>query len=412
MKIAIIGAGISGLAAAHMLHEEHEITVFEAAEWIGGHTHTIDVATETGTHKVDTGFVVMNDRNYPNFYRLLGKLGVATQPSDMSFSVSNGLDYEYSSTSLAGLFAEPRHIVSPAFLRMLADVRRFQREAQELLETEDEGPSLGDYLEQNRYSREFIDKLIVPQASAVWSADPQQMWSFPARFLMQFFHNHGMLALRDRPRWSVVAGGSRSYVEALIRPFRDRVRAGTAVDAVSRTGRHVEVRLRGGDVEQFDRVILATHSDQALRLIDQPSDREHEILGSILYQANDVVLHHDSSLLPRRRQAWASWNYHLGEATGASRVTYHMNRLQSLDADRELCVTLNLTDRIDRATILGRWTYEHPVFTPAGVAAQRRRAEVDGVDRIHYCGAYWGWGFHEDGIVSAMSTCGQLGGRL
>ncbi len=412
MKIAIVGAGVSGLSAAHLLHEEHEVTVFEAAEWIGGHTHTIDVATETGRHSVDTGFVVMNDRNYPNFSRLLGKLGVQTQPSSMSFSVSDGGRYEYSSTSLSGLFAEPRHLVSPPFLRMLAEVRRFQREARELLETDGEGPSLGDYLEERRYSREFIDRLIVPQASAVWSADPQHMWSFPARFLIQFFDNHGMLGLRDRPRWSVVAGGSRMYVDALIRPFRDRIRAGTPVDVISRTGEDVEVRARGYEPERFDRVILATHSDQALRLLDEPTDREREILGSIPYQANDVVLHHDASLLPRRRQAWASWNYHLEEAAGPTRVTYHMNRLQSLSADRELCVTLNLTDRIDRAAILGRWTYEHPVFTSAGVAAQRRRAEVDGVDRVHYCGAYWGWGFHEDGVVSAIETCEQLGGRL
>lgn len=412
MKIAIVGAGISGLAAAHLLHREHEITVFEAADWIGGHTHTIEVPTETVTHSVDTGFVVMNDRNYPNFTRLLDKLGVRTQPSNMSFSVSNGRDFEYSSTSLGGLFAQPGHLVSPPFLRMLAEVRRFQREALELLEAGGDGPSLGDYLEEKRYSRQFIDKLIVPQAAAVWSADPRNMWSFPARFLVQFFHNHGMLAMRDRPHWSVVSGGSHTYVRALIDPYRHRIRAASPVTALTRTEDHVELTTRGGTPEVFDRVIVAVHSDQALRMLTEPTDREREILGAIPYQANDVVLHHDPSLLPRRRRAWASWNYHLGAEPGATRVTYHMNRLQSLSADRELCVTLNLTERIDPDSILGRWTYEHPVYTAAGVAAQRRRAEVDGVDRIHYCGAYWGWGFHEDGVVSAMRTCEALGGRL
>jgi len=422
MRIAIVGAGISGLVAAHLLHREHDVSVFEAADWIGGHTHTVRVDAADGTYDVDTGFIVLNDRNYPNFERLLGKLGVPTQPSNMSFSVSDGRDFEYSSTSLGGLFANPRHLASPAFMRMLADVRRFQREARELLASEDDGPSLRDYLEQRSYSREFVERMIVPQAAAVWSADPRQMWTFPARFLAQFFENHGMLGLRGRPNWRTVAGGSHRYVERLTAPFTERIRVSQPVTAISRVANHVEVRTGAGAPQRFDRVVIATHSDQALRMLTNPSDRECEILGAIPYQRNEVVLHTDRRLLPRRRRAWASWNYHLpaGDAGsdgadtygGGSSVTYHMNRLQNLSAREELCVTLNLTNRIDPARVLGSWNYSHPVYTSAAMSAQRRRIEIDGVDRIHYCGAYWGWGFHEDGVVSALKTCTPLGGRL
>ncbi|HEY5318302.1 MAG TPA: FAD-dependent oxidoreductase [Solirubrobacteraceae bacterium] len=412
MRIAIIGAGISGLVAAHLLHREHDVSVFEAADWIGGHTHTVSVDASDGKHDVDTGFIVLNDRNYPNFERLLAKLGVATQPSNMSFSVSDGRDFEYSSTSLAGLFANPRHLASPRFLRMLADVRRFQREARELLSTDGDGPSLRDYLDQRDYSREFVERLIVPQAAAVWSADPRQMWTFPARFLAQFFENHGMLGIGDRPKWRTIAGGSHRYVERLIAPFSERILLSQPVTAISRLADHVEVTVRGQEARRFDRVIVATHSDQALEMLSDPSDREREILGAIPYQRNDVVLHTDRRLLPRRHRAWASWNYHLDTDGGGSAVTYHMNRLQSLSTPEELCVTLNLTDRIEPARVLGHWNYAHPVYTPEGMSAQRRRVEIDGVDRIHYCGAYWGWGFHEDGVVSAMRTCTPLGGRL
>ncbi|HWC87552.1 MAG TPA: FAD-dependent oxidoreductase [Solirubrobacteraceae bacterium] len=412
MRIAIVGAGISGLVAAHLLHGEHDVSVFEAADWIGGHTHTVRVQSAGEPFDVDTGFIVMNDRNYPNFERILAKLGVATQASNMSFSVSDGRDFEYSSTSLAGLFANPRHLTSPRFLRMLSEVRRFQREAGELLTAEGEGPSLRDYLEQRSYSREFVEHLIVPQATAVWSADPRQMWTFPARLLAQFFENHGMLALRDRPKWRTVTGGSHRYVERLTAPFSDRILLSRPVTAVTRVGSQVEVTARGLEAQPFDRVVIATHSDQALGMLTNPSDREHEILGAIPYQPNEVVLHTDRRLLPRRRRAWASWNYHLDPDAGASGVTYHMNRLQSMRAPEELCVTLNSSERIEPGRVLGRWNYAHPVYTAAGLSAQRRRGEIDGVDGIHYCGAYWGWGFHEDGVVSALQTCTPLGGRL
>ncbi|HEX6459606.1 MAG TPA: FAD-dependent oxidoreductase [Thermoleophilaceae bacterium] len=413
MRIAIVGAGVSGLVAGYLLQREHEVTVFEAGPKPGGHTNTIRVDTEYETHHVDTGFIVFNDRNYPNFERLLTRLGVAWQPSQMSFGVSDSTgEFEYSSVSANGLFATRRHIVSPRFHHMLVEVRRFQREARALL-TGDGDPSLGEWLEQLRFSRLFIDRLIVPQASAVWSADPGQMWTFPARFLFSFFDNHGVLHLRDRPNWRTVKGGSQTYVDALTAGFADRIRSGVPVTAIERHADQVSVIPRGGEPETFDHVILAVHSDQALRMLADASDREHEILGAIPYQLNEAVLHTDRRLLPRRRRAWASWNYHLGgESSGRTRVTYHMNRLQSLSADREFCVTLNRGEAIDPGQVIKTIEYEHPVYTSGGARAQQRHAEISGTARTHYCGAYWGWGFHEDGVVSALRVCERLGARL
>ncbi|HYH87972.1 MAG TPA: FAD-dependent oxidoreductase [Solirubrobacteraceae bacterium] len=411
MRIAVVGAGVSGLVAAHLLAREHEVTVFEAQAYAGGHTNTVRVDTPHETHWVDTGFIVFNDRNYPRFERLLDRLGVGGQPSDMSFAVTDEAgDFEYASTSPNGLFAKRAHLATPWFHRMVADLLRFQREARALLASDGDGPSLGHFLEERRYSRAFVDRLIVPQAAAVWSADPRQMWSFPARFLIEFFANHGMLGFRDRPKWRTVAGGSHRYVEALTAPWRDRLRLSTPVERITRHPGHVTVTPRGHDAERFDHVVLATHSDQALKLLADPSPREHELLAAIPYQANEAVLHTDARMLPRRRRAWASWNYHLlEEPTGKPTVTYHMNRLQSLDAEREFCVTLNRTEAIDPGTIIRTIPYAHPVYTADGQAAQARHAEISGENRTHYCGAYWGWGFHEDGVVSGERVATRLG---
>ncbi len=294
---------------------------------------------------------------------------------------------------------------------MVADLVRFNRDARELLASERD-PSLREWLDERRYSRAFVERLIVPQASAVWSADPAQMWSFPARFLVEFFDNHGMLGFRDRPRWRTITGGSRRYVEALTRPWRECLRLSTPVTEVTRHGDHVTVAARGCEPERFDAVVIATHSDQALALLADPSERERELLGAIPYQSNEAVLHTDRSLLPRRRRAWASWNYHLdADAAGRCTVTYHMNRLQSLRADREFCVTLNRTAAIDPERIIRTIQYAHPVYTPAGVAAQSRHREISGPNRTHYCGAYWGWGFHEDGVNSALRVVREIGAR-
>jgi predicted NAD/FAD-binding protein len=415
VRIAVIGAGVSGLVAAHFLHRAgHDLSVFEAAGYAGGHTNTIRVDEPDVSLDVDTGFIVFNDRNYPNFERLLDRLGVASQPSDMSFGVGDeDGDFEYASTSANGLFAKRAHLASPAFHKMVFDVRRFQREARALLAS-DEDPSLAQWLRDKRFSDAFVDKLIVPQAAAVWSADPEQMWSFPARFLVQFFDNHGMLDLKERPKWRVVQGGSKRYVEALTAPFADAIRLHTPVARVVRDdeGAMVTPRGDGAEPERFDHVVLAVHADQALALLGQDATaRERELLGAFPFAPNEAVLHHDARVLPRRRRAWASWNYHLlSTPTGKPAVTYHMNRLQSLTSDRQWCVTLNRTEAIDPAKIVRTIQYAHPVFTVAGMRAQGRVGEISGGrGRTHFCGAYWGWGFHEDGVVSGLRVARDLG---
>jgi predicted NAD/FAD-binding protein len=420
MKIAIVGAGVSGLVAAHVLHRHHDVTLFEANDYAGGHTHTVRVETDGGAWDVDTGFIVHNDRNYPHFLRLLDQLGVATQPSDMSFGVSDPCGtFEYNGASANGLYAQRRHLVTPWFQRMVADLVRFNREARTLLtdgRPPHAGPSLLAWLEEQRFSRPFVERLIVPQAAAVWSADPRQLWSFPARFLVQFFDHHGMLGFRDRPCWRTIAGGSQRYVDAIVERLGERgVRLATPIRAIARHGDRVELTFAARhEPERFDHLVLATHSDQALRLLADPCERERELLGAIPYQPNDVTLHTDRALLPRRRRAWASWNYHLLEREpGRPTVTYHMNRLQSLDADRELLVTLNRDEDVRCEHVLGRFRYDHPVFTAEGIAAQRRWHELEAAaSRTSYCGAYWGWGFHEDGVVSALRATARLGGRL
>jgi predicted NAD/FAD-binding protein len=405
MRIAILGTGISGLVAAHRLHREHEIVVYEAVERLGGHSNTVTVEDDYGSQEIDTGFIVFNDRNYPHFEALLDELGVASQRSHMGFSVSDGQGhFEYAGTPW-GLFARPAHLVSPTFLGMLRDWRRFNREAKALIGMNGTAPSLGHWLEQKGFSQHFVDRLIVPQASAVWSADPEQMWSFPASFMAEFFDNHGMYSLRDRPKWRTVTGGSRSYVEAISAPWRDRVRLAAPVRRVERLADRVRIEADGWESEEFDQVVLAVHSDHALALLADPSEPEQEILGAIPYQRNEAVLHTDTSLLPRRRTVWSSWNFHLSDSSAGSTVTYWMNNLQRLRARRQYLVTLNRGGEIDPGKIIERFEYDHPVYSADGVAAQARHAEISGVRRTHYCGAYWGWGFHEDGVLSALRAC-------
>jgi predicted NAD/FAD-binding protein len=413
MKIAIVGSGIAGLTCAHLLHRRHEITLFEADDRLGGHTNTIRVDLPDETHHVDTGFIVHNDRNYPGFQRLLGQLGVATKASDMSFSVSDGEDFEYNGSSANGLFACRSHLVKPSFHRMVRDLLRFNREARSLIGLNGSGPSLGEFLDAGGYSRNFVERLIVPQASAVWSADPAQMWEFPASFLAEFFDNHGMFAQSERPRWRTIVGGSSRYVDALTAPIADRIRSATPIRAIRRHRDRVELTPQRGETERFDEVIVAAHSDQALKMLDDPSHAEREVLGAIPYQPNEAVLHTDSTQLPRRRRAWASWNFHLDpKPSGKTTVTYDMNRLQALDSGAQLCVTLNRTERIDPEKVIETISYAHPMFTAEGVAAQGRWPEVSGVRRTSYCGAYWGFGFHEDGVASAQRVCERFGESL
>jgi predicted NAD/FAD-binding protein len=414
MRIAIVGAGVSGLVAAHLLHRDHEIVVYEAASYAGGHTNTIRVDTAHETHHVDTGFVVMNDRNYPTFTRLLDRLGVARQPTNMSFSVKGeDIDFEYSGTP-RGLYCQPGNIASVRFQRMIVDLLRFNRALRRLLEGDESGESMHDFLSRHRFSRAFVERLIVPQLSAVWSADPHQTGSFPARFIAEFFANHGMLGFRDRPRWSTVVGGSARYVEALTEPFADRIRLDAPVDSVTRGADAVEIVTAGAGAESFDHVVIATHSDQALRILGDASERERELLGAIRYQPNEAVLHTDSSLLPRRRAARSAWNFHLlRDPKPLSTVTYYMNHLQRLRSEVDFCVTLNRTEAIDPAKIVRKLSYAHPVYTPRAVAAQDRHGSISALcKRTHYCGAYWGWGFHEDGVLSAARACRPFGVSL
>jgi predicted NAD/FAD-binding protein len=397
MKIAVIGAGIAGNVAAHRLHREgHEVTVYEAGSHIGGHTHT----HELGGHAVDTGFIVYNERTYPNFTRLLRELGVASQPSSMSFSVRNEASgLEYNGSTLNGLFAQRRNLLRPSFHRMLADILRFNREAPGILESGEE-TTLGDYLAGRRYSAPFVRDYLVPMGAAIWSTDPGRMLGFPARFFVRFFANHGMLSVNDRPQWRVIRGGSARYVEALVAPFRDRIRLATPVRSVRRTSGAVIV-----DGERFDHAFVACHSDQALALLADPSPLERAVLGAIRYQENEAVLHTDTALLPRARRAWAAWNYHvLRGAGGRVALTYNMNILQGLRSRETYCVTLNRTGDIQPGRILKRLTYHHPLFTPGALAAQARQRELNGPLRTYYCGAYWRFGFHEDGVVSALAA--------
>ena len=412
MKIAIVGSGISGLVCARALYREHDITVFEADNWIGGHTHTVDVEVAGQEVAVDTGFIVYNDRTYPHFIALLETLGLRGLATRMSFSVTNEVTgLEYCGSNLNGLFSQRRNLLSPAFLRMLADIVRFNREAPSML-SQHSNPSLADYLQVQGYGDEFRDNYLLPMAAAIWSGPVGEIGEFPVQQFVRFFDNHGLLQIRDRPQWRVVPGGSRSYIEPLVAPLRDRIHLNTPVRSVARDQDGVSIGLDGGGV-RFDQVILACHSDQALRMLSDASHREREVLSAIPYQENDVVLHTDASLLPGKRRAVAAWNYRLtGDTKVPATVTYHMNTLQGLAVDADVCVTLNQTASIDPATILGRWQYMHPVFNRASVAAQSRREEIDGENRTHYCGAYWHNGFHEDGVRSALPVARRLGGSL
>jgi len=411
MKLAIIGGGISGLTTAHLLCGEHEITLFEAGDYPGGHTNTLEVTHDGNNYAVDTGFIVFNERTYPNFIKLLDRLGVPSQPSVMSFSaVCEASGLQYSATNLDTLFAQRRNLLSPPFWRMLLEILRFNRASAELYGSNDMSLTLGEYLQASGYSRMFIEKFLIPMGAAVWSADPALFLTFPAAAFVQFFTNHGMLNVVDQPTWRVVKGGSRQYVEPLARPFRDRVRLSSPVERVRRYSDRVAVTPRGGEAESFDHVVLACHSNQALALLADPSDAERELLGAIPYQRNDTVLHTDSRLLPSIPRARASWNCLLPSRQQESVVlTYWMNLLQSISAPVEFCVTLNSPEAIDPGSIIRRLVYHHPVYSSAAFEAQQRREEISGVNRTSYCGAYWGWGFHEDGVKSALAVCRQFG---
>lgn len=412
MRIAVVGSGISGLASAWLLAREHEVTLFEASDYLGGHTHTHDIELHGARYAIDTGFIVHNPRHYPLLTRLLGELGVASQASTMSFSVRNEASgLEYNAATLNGLFCQRRNLLAPRFYGMLRDLARFYREAPALLGERGPGPTLRQYLDQHGYGAAFRDEHLVPMASALWSAPPAGVLGFPARFLVRFMANHDMLQVRGRPQWRVVSGGSARYVSALRRQWGVRERLACPVHRVRRDASGVTLHSRAG-AERFDQLILACHSDQSLALLADADTREHQVLGAMTYQHNEVLLHTDATVLPRRRRAWAAWNALIPRRAGdACTVSYCMNLLQGVKSPEPFIVTLNPTVAVNPQKILRRLSYTHPLFTPAAVQAQARRSQIQGQRRTWFAGAYWGFGFHEDGIASAVEVCRGLGVR-
>jgi len=424
MKIAIIGSGISGLVAAYRLHDEHDVTVFEANDYIGGHTNTIDVEIEGERHAIDTGFIVFNDWTYPRFIALLDELGVASKPTTMSFSVRDersslsprgrgegvrGL--EYNGDSLNTLFAQRRNLLRPSFYRMLADILHFNGQARRLVADCNDETTVGEFLSRHGYSRAFAEQYLLPMGAAIWSCPPGAFAQFPIRFIVEFYHNHGLLSVLRRPTWRVIEGGSRSYVRAMTAGFRDRILLRTPVQDVWRFAGQVAVQPRGGPAETYDHVIFACHSDQALRILgDDATATERTLLSAFPYGRNVAVLHTDVSVLPRTRRAWASWNYRLRTdgLHSAATVSYNMNILQGISSRHTFCVTLNDEASIAPGRVLRRFEYDHPIFTTRRAAVQARHAELIDVNRTSFCGAYWGNGFHEDGVNSALAVVAAL----
>jgi predicted NAD/FAD-binding protein len=414
MRIAVIGTGIAGMTSAYLLSEDHEVVVFEANDYVGGHTNTQDVSFNGHQYAVDTGFIVFNEKTYPNFVKLMNRLGVEWQKSLMSFSVQcekSGL--EFSPSTLNSLFMQRRNLLRPSFYRMLRDAVRFKKDSEALLESDDYDLTLFDFLTGKGYSQAFIEHFIIPMGEAVWSADPVKFNEFPAHYFAQFFKNHGFLNIKDQPQWLTIKGRSRQYIKPITQAYADQIRVNCPIATIRRNAEDVEVTPRDEPAEKFDQVVIATHSDQALAMLADPTDSEQNILGAIPYQENQTVLHSDESLLPSKKVAWASWNYHIPkEDLGRVAVTYDMNILQSIGAPEELCVSLNLSKAIDPAKIHQEMIYHHPVYDPDSLAARKSHSQINGTNRTYYAGAYWGYGFHEDGVNSALEVCRHFGKTL
>ena len=409
MKVAVIGSGIAGLATARGIAQNHEVTLFEADDRLGGHTNTVTVTIDGKTVNVDTGFIVHNRRNYPLFCRFIDDLNVASQDADMSFSVSKSQpDFAFSGSSLNGLFAQRQNLFSLSFWKLVRSIVRFGKIGKATLVRADSlpdyepPPTVAEFVKQHGFSQQFLENYLIPLGASIWSADPTTFLQFPTLALLSFFDNHGLLTFLKRPQWRTIVGGSQRYIDALVASTALDIRLGTPVHSVGRTNDGVLVTTSLGS-EVFDEIIVATHSDQALSLLSDPSAPEREILGSIRFQHNETVLHTDRSMLPANRRAWAAWNYHVpNDSTSHPTLTYWMNQLQGLETDRPLCVTLNRTEEINPADILGIYSYHHPIYDLAAFAAQSRWEEINGVNHTWYVGAWWGYGFHEDAMRSAQ----------
>ena len=413
VKIAIIGSGISGLTAAYKLNKQHDITLYESAERLGGHTATKQVTVNNREYSIDTGFIVFNDWTYPNFIKLMNELGVESQPATMGFSVFNPIDkFEYAGTNFFTLFAQKRNFFSLQHWRMLRDIMRFNKESIEDLESGNltANESLGNYLQRKKYSAAFSERYLIPMGSAIWSATQGAMLNFPLAFFIRFFKNHGLLNVVNRPQWRVIKGGSHTYIKPLIASFKDKIKLNQHIEKIVRTASSVNITVNG-NIESFDQIIFACHSDQALALLTDTTSDEQRILGAIKYQNNSVVLHTDISLLPRKKSTWSSWNYLLQKDNQKAPIlTYSMNILQNIQSDTEFCVTLNATDKIDPQKILGQYEYAHPVFSEEAINAQQQWVTINGVNKTWFCGAYWHNGFHEDGVNSALRVAHTLSG--
>ena len=414
-RIAIIGSGISGLTTAYLLHKSHEITLFEANDYIGGHTHTVKVAQGEQSYDIDTGFIVCNDRNYPNFLKLMDKLNIAMQPTEMSFSVRNNpLGLEYNGHNLNTLFSQRRNLLRPKFYRLIRDILYFNKAAKKAIEEGvAENITVDTFVNQQSLSDIFKNNYLLPMAAAIWSCSMEQAGEFPLHFFLKFFLNHGLLDIKNRPQWYAVKGGSKAYIDPMTSGFKDQIRLSTPVNSVVRDDSWIEVNHATGK-ETFDQLVFACHSDQALDLLKNASIEEKAILGELLYQQNDVILHSDASLMPKKSLSWASWNFLAGEQehNDPTLVTYCMNILQGITSDQPFLVSLNARHKIDPDKIIGEYNYTHPVYSVAGMKAQSRRNEISGVGRIHYCGAYWYNGFHEDGVRSALDIGEKFGVSL
>ncbi|MDO6745868.1 NAD(P)/FAD-dependent oxidoreductase [Gilvimarinus sp. 1_MG-2023] len=411
--IAVIGSGISGLYSAFLLSQKYHVSVFEKNSEIGGHTATKKVSVDSGDYSIDTGFIVYNDRTYPNFIRLLNQLGVEGQNTEMGFSVScQHTGYEYAGTSIAGLFAQRKNIFKRAHWRLLRDIVRFNNLCSSLYQRLplSDRRTLGEFLRQESFSKELVAYYILPMVSAIWSSGTAIAEQMPLAFFVRFFHNHGLLSIFDQPQWKTVRGGSNQYLAPLIAPFVNQITTDARIRAVQRAEAGVDIHFDDNSVKSFDAVVMACHSDEALGLLHSPSAAEKTVLGAITYKPNQVVLHTDNTILPTQKAAWASWNYKLESDTDTQTLlTYNMNILQNIRAPETFCVSVNPGDRLDTRKVLGEYQYHHPVFTRESIAAQQQWQQVSGADRIYYCGAYWRNGFHEDGVVSALKVAQQLG---
>lgn len=418
-KIAIIGSGISGLTCAHLLHNKHDITLFEANDYIGGHTATKDVVVDGKQYAIDTGFIVFNDWTYPNFIKLMEKIGVQSQATEMSFSVKNlSKNLEYNGNTLNSLFAQRRNLLRPRFWRIVRDILKFNKICKKAA-TEDTDfgrQTLQEFLLHHQFSDDFIYNYILPMCAAIWSTSLEDIKAFPFTFFLRFFNNHGLLNITDRPQWRSIVGGSREYIKPLTASFEDKIKLNSPVKLISDIGSKKRIVLQDDSESLFDEIIFACHSDQALAAIASPNASQIEILGDMLYAKNEVTLHTDHSVLPIRKLAWASWNYLIkgydGESQAPAVLTYNMNILQNIQSDTTFCVTLNNTKDIDPEKVLGTYHYAHPQFNNQTIVAQSRWAEISGKKGMHFCGAYWYNGFHEDGVRSALDVCNSFGEQL